>query len=125
MTHMGLRAETEMAKLAISLAISHPERGRGYQGGTIVANGTPKLLHSGESPPVQAGELGFEPRLTDPESVVLPLHHSPFPSPNPMRHRGQTQEEGEVNPGPVAGLLDGLLPGHCGRRGTRLGPGKP
>jgi hypothetical protein len=25
----------------------------------------------------QAGELGFEPRLTDPESVVLPLHHSP------------------------------------------------
>src|SRR5947209_1765328 len=29
----------------------------------------------------QAGELGFEPRLTDPESVVLPLHHSPSPSP--------------------------------------------
>ena len=26
---------------------------------------------------VRAGELGFEPRLTDPESVVLPLHHSP------------------------------------------------
>ena len=26
---------------------------------------------------VKAGELGFEPRLTDPESVVLPLHHSP------------------------------------------------
>src|SRR4051794_23714787 len=26
---------------------------------------------------VGAGELGFEPRLTDPESVVLPLHHSP------------------------------------------------
>jgi hypothetical protein len=25
----------------------------------------------------QAGELGFEPRLTDPESVVLPLHYSP------------------------------------------------
>ena len=23
------------------------------------------------------GELGFEPRLTDPESVVLPLHYSP------------------------------------------------
>ena len=23
------------------------------------------------------GELGFEPRQTDPESVVLPLHHSP------------------------------------------------
>src|SRR3990172_7339013 len=23
-----------------------------------------------------AAELGFEPRLTDPESVVLPLHHS-------------------------------------------------
>ena len=25
----------------------------------------------------QAGELGFEPRRTDPESVVLPLHYSP------------------------------------------------
>jgi hypothetical protein len=25
----------------------------------------------------EAGELGFEPRLTDPESVVLPLHYSP------------------------------------------------
>src|SRR5271157_6512606 len=24
-----------------------------------------------------AGDLGFEPRLTDPESVVLPLHQSP------------------------------------------------
>ena len=25
-----------------------------------------------------AGELGFEPRQTESESVVLPLHHSPF-----------------------------------------------
>src|SRR5262249_28933304 len=25
-----------------------------------------------------AGDLGFEPRLTDPESVVLPLHQSPL-----------------------------------------------
>src|SRR5436309_1663117 len=25
----------------------------------------------------QAGELGFEPRQADPESAVLPLHHSP------------------------------------------------
>src|SRR3954471_7566127 len=25
----------------------------------------------------EAGELGFEPRLTESESVVLPLHHSP------------------------------------------------
>lgn len=24
-----------------------------------------------------AGELGFEPRLNDPESFVLPLHYSP------------------------------------------------
>src|ERR1700730_7707605 len=24
------------------------------------------------------GDLGFEPRLTDPESVVLPLHQSPL-----------------------------------------------
>ena len=26
----------------------------------------------------ETGELGFEPRLTDPESVVLPLHQSPL-----------------------------------------------
>jgi hypothetical protein len=25
----------------------------------------------------KAGELGFEPRLSDPESLVLPLHYSP------------------------------------------------
>jgi hypothetical protein len=25
-----------------------------------------------------AGELGFEPRQTESESVVLPLHHSPI-----------------------------------------------
>ena len=25
----------------------------------------------------KTGDLGFEPRLTDPESVVLPLHQSP------------------------------------------------
>ncbi len=29
----------------------------------------------------EAGELGFEPRQADPESAVLPLHHSPFFSP--------------------------------------------
>ena len=27
--------------------------------------------------PSVAGELGFEPRQTESESVVLPLHHSP------------------------------------------------
>src|SRR6266542_3170204 len=26
----------------------------------------------------EAGELGFEPRQADPESAVLPLHHSPL-----------------------------------------------
>ena len=26
---------------------------------------------------MQTGELGFEPRLNDPESFVLPLHYSP------------------------------------------------
>ena len=29
-----------------------------------------------------AGELGFEPRQTESESVVLPLHHSPTESPS-------------------------------------------
>jgi hypothetical protein len=27
---------------------------------------------------IHTGELGFEPRQTDPESVVLPLHYSPL-----------------------------------------------
>ena len=26
---------------------------------------------------IKTGELGFEPRLSDPESLVLPLHYSP------------------------------------------------
>jgi hypothetical protein len=30
--------------------------------------------------PYQAGDNGFEPLLTDPESVVLPLHQSPVKS---------------------------------------------
>ena len=34
----------------------------------------PNLLNAND---LQAGDLGFEPRLTDPESVVLPLHQSP------------------------------------------------
>ena len=29
---------------------------------------------------IVAGELGFEPRQTESESVVLPLHHSPITS---------------------------------------------
>ena len=33
----------------------------------------------------EAGELGFEPRLGDPESPVLPLHHSPTKD---MRSKG-------------------------------------
>jgi hypothetical protein len=28
---------------------------------------------------MKSGELGFEPRQADPESAVLPLHHSPRP----------------------------------------------
>src|SRR5437879_13480377 len=33
--------------------------------------------HTGISGFRKAGELGFEPRQADPESAVLPLHHSP------------------------------------------------
>ena len=36
---------------------------------------TSEELREGES---EAGELGFEPRQADPESAVLPLHHSPL-----------------------------------------------
>jgi hypothetical protein len=34
-------------------------------------------MTAGQWPRRKAGELGFEPRLTESESVVLPLHHSP------------------------------------------------
>jgi len=34
----------------------------------------------------KAGEPGFEPRLTDPESVVLPLHYSPIKNLNATGH---------------------------------------
>jgi len=39
----------------------------------------PRNADSAPSRPIQreTGERGFEPRLTDPESVVLPLHYSP------------------------------------------------
>src|SRR5262249_48162178 len=37
--------------------------------------GPPQLLVTAGL--VVAGELGFEPRQADPESAVLPLHHSP------------------------------------------------
>jgi len=43
--------------------------------------GRNRLICQLVAPPVissrQAGELGFEPRQADPESAVLPLHHSP------------------------------------------------
>ena len=40
---------------------------------------------------VKTGHLGFEPRLTDSESVVLPLHQCPLMCPHPIasRPRGQ------------------------------------
>ena len=34
-----------------------------------------------------AGDLGFEPRLTAPEAVVLPLHQSPMIRARPEPHR--------------------------------------
>ena len=37
----------------------------------------------------ETGELGFEPRLTDPESVVLPLHYSPVLLPVGKRPGGR------------------------------------
>ena len=36
-----------------------------------------KLIH-----PNYVGILGLEPRMTGPESVVLPLHHIPFSTDN-------------------------------------------
>src|SRR5271166_2256486 len=43
------------------------------------SGGLQKLLLESD---LQAGELGFEPRQTDPESVVLPLHYSPKENPD-------------------------------------------
>ncbi len=39
-----------------------------------------------------AGELGFEPRQTDPESVVLPLHHSPVGTRSRYCSRERTEQ---------------------------------
>ena len=36
-----------------------------------------------------AGELGFEPRLTESESAVLPLNYSPIPSRDQHISRGR------------------------------------
>src|SRR5690349_10288793 len=43
---------------------------------------------------LKTGDLGFEPRLTDPESVVLPLHQSPN---SPQSYRpGSCRQAGRV-----------------------------
>jgi hypothetical protein len=60
-----------------------------------------------------AGELGFEPRQTESESVVLPLHHSP-------RCLNNIRD--------LIGILAVLAteqatPDKAWRRSTRLGPG--
>jgi hypothetical protein len=48
-----------------------------------------------------AGELGFEPRQTESESVVLPLHHSPIIAQRHQyvrRHLGKCARAGSGNP---------------------------
>ena len=66
----------------------------------------------------EAGELGFEPRLTDPESVVLPLHYSPVvpafrgrtacPAPTSLysrrrRSQGSFRPAGKAHKAPAGG----------------------
>ena len=43
-------------------------------GNVLYTGVTGKIIWDGNK---KTGEQGFEPRLTDPESVVLPLHYSP------------------------------------------------
>ncbi len=55
-----------------------------------------------------AGELGFEPRLADPESAVLPLDYSPTPQaiiakPLPIgKHLGNEVYSPASPPGPLS-----------------------
>ena len=56
--------------------------GNGYKMATFP--GQPEIIKRRGPPQLvvvaalsSTGDLGFEPRLTDPESVVLPLHQSP------------------------------------------------
>ena len=42
-----------------------------------LAGGTDRVTRTLGIPNLLAGRLGFEPRLTGPEPVVLPLHHRP------------------------------------------------
>src|ERR1700675_1569623 len=52
-----------------------------------------------------AGELGFEPRQTESESVVLPLHHSPRIAQRNqriMRSIGQCSRPDSMNPAHLA-----------------------
>src|SRR3954466_6621373 len=44
----------------------------------LASNGHRRFPRDRNSRDFEAGELGFEPRLTESESVVLPLHHSPM-----------------------------------------------
>ena len=50
----------------------------GLSGFLAVASGNGKTGKPGQNDrAVKAGVLGLEPRLSDPESLVLPLHHTP------------------------------------------------
>ena len=61
-----------------------------------------------------AGELGFEPRQTESESVVLPLHHSPKLPSNLKSLRRVPAIAGEGS------LLDPLAEGPSTRQGPAL-----
>ena len=76
-----------------------PLSGRFLEGGEgsfpFIAPASPLTFPVAANP---TGELGFEPRLSDPESLVLPLHHSPDSS------ETGTSADGPTRVAPIASL---------------------
>ena len=64
--------------LVARLASAYQQHSNGWRASPPHANKTQKQKNDLLSKIVLVGLPGFEPRMTGPESVVLPLHHSPI-----------------------------------------------
>src|SRR5438445_8243300 len=67
---------------------------------------------------LQAGELGFEPRQADPESAVLPLHHSP-------KAFAFARQNSRLGRGPRFGILSWFANCDKSRETLRAGAQRP
>jgi hypothetical protein len=72
-----------MAAVMLSISLRHSSRiAARPQHGEVEISSYRMARSSALSFGILAGELGFEPRLTESESAVLPLNYSPIPSCN-------------------------------------------